>query len=810
MELNNFKIDFCAVSETKKKGKGTFHTGDYIMVYSGKQKTERASAGVGLIIHNKYMNNIDNIEYISERILLVTLKFPKAKWTILSLYAPDIAKPKEIREEFYEELQNIVSQIPKENLLIMLGDLNARVGNTPVPGIKQRFNESVANENGDLLTNFCSMNSLRINNTFFDHKWRHKITWGNSRGQVSMIDYVITNRNVHPTQILDVRSYRTADIGSDHSLVIAKLRASAQLTKKPRPELISKFNLEAFQNESIKHLYKNRLSEKLQEMTSTPSESPDRQWENIQECITRAAEEALGKRTVNVNGPKKSTPWFTPEIKELANEKRKAFQKYNNNPSAEERITYKRIRNRVNSEIRKIKEGYWESFTADMEHDLYGSQKKVWKMIKRSRSEMNEFVTNSKLAIHEWERFFQQLYGGHTTSHSDYDHDEISDDMQLYAEEITKEIKCLKNRKAPGPDNISNEMIKYGGPDLTSRLTDLFQTILKKCRIPEKWKESIIIPIYKKGCKADPENYRGISLLNTTLKLFTRVILSKLLTYVQPKEEQQGFRKNRSTTDAIFIMRQIVEKSIEFNNPAFLCFVDLKKAFDRVRLDDVEDCLREREVPEHLVRMIRELNSGTTARIKSTHQLSKPITLTNGIRQGDSLSPMLFNLVMDKIIANLPQELGYKMGRFLIHIMCYADDAVLIADSEENLQILMTKFDEMAEKLNMEISLNKSKCLVVSKRNIKCEIRIKNTLLDQVSTFNYLGVEISAKRDLKQEVKNQATKAARISGCLYNLVWNNKYMSAEAKTRIYKTTVRPVLTYAAETKGLKQLLPNKF
>ena len=63
----------------------------------------------------------------------------------------------------------------------------------------------------------------------------------------------------------------------------------------------------------------------------------------------------------------------------------------------------------------------------------------------------------------------------------------------------------------------------------------------------------------------------------------------------------------------------------------------------------------------------------------------------------------------------------------------------------------------------MEISLNKSKCLVVSKRNIKCEIRIKNTLLDQISTFNYLGVEISAKRDLKQEVKNQATKAARIN-----------------------------------------------
>jgi len=59
------------------------------------------------------------------------------------------------------------------------------------------------------------------------------------------------------------------------------------------------------------------------------------------------------------------------------------------------------------------------------------------------------------------------------------------------------------------------------------------------------------------------------------------------LKYIQPREEKQGFRKNRSTTDAIFILRQIVEKSIEFNHPTYLRFVDLKKAFERVRLADV-------------------------------------------------------------------------------------------------------------------------------------------------------------------------------------------------------------------------------
>jgi len=83
---------------------------------------------------------------------------------------------------------------------------------------------------------------------------------------------------------------------------------------------------------------------------------------------------------------------------------------------------------------------------------------------------------------------------------------------------------------------------------------------------------------------------------------------------------------------------------------------------------------------------------------------------------------MLFNLIMDKIIANLPKELGYRMGNDPIHIICYADEAVLIADSEENLQTLLLKFDQMAEKLNTEISLNKTKSLTISRNYTICEV----------------------------------------------------------------------------------------
>ena len=117
----------------------------------------------------------------------------------------------------------------------------------------------------------------------------------------------------------------------------AKFRVSAQLTKKLTPRIVSKFNVEAFQNESTKYVYGNRLSKKLKKITLTPTATSDLQWEKNQECFVKTAEESLGTRTVSINVPKKSTPWFTPEIKELAQEKRKAYLKYISEPSVEKR-----------------------------------------------------------------------------------------------------------------------------------------------------------------------------------------------------------------------------------------------------------------------------------------------------------------------------------------------------------------------------------------------------------------------------------------------------------------------------------------
>lgn len=133
--------------------------------------------------------------------------------------------------------------------------------------------------------------------------------------------------------------------------------------------------------------------------------------------------------------------------------------------------------------------------------------------------------------------------------------------------------------------------------------------------------------------------------------------------------------------------------------------------------------------------------------------------------------------------------------------MCYADDAVIISEDEDNLQRALYRFQQTAETFNMQISVKKTKSFTISREPRRCKLAIYDQSVEQVMSFKYLGANITSNRDLRSEVKAQTTKASMISGYLRDLIWRNKYMSTRSKVRIYKTCVRPVLTYAVETRA---------
>ena len=212
-----------------------------------------------------------------------------------------------------------------------------------------------------------------------------------------------------------------------------------------------------------------------------------------------------------------------------------------------------------------------------MERDFYGQQNRIWRMIQNQKRETQEYIAiNSNIDKKKWVDYFTSLYAGKTETPRTIPGD--INPVEVNEEEIVEAIQKLKNRKSPGEDGITNEMIKQGAPKLCKEATVLIQQIFKSSKIPEDWKTNITIPIFKKGERGNPENYRGINLLNTYLKLTTAIIAKMLTNTVTLEDEQQGFRRGRYCTDAIFIIRQSAEKALEFNRPIFFCFIDIEKS----------------------------------------------------------------------------------------------------------------------------------------------------------------------------------------------------------------------------------------
>jgi len=174
-------------------------------------------------------------------------------------------------------------------------------------------------------------------------------------------------------------------------------------------------------------------------------------------------------------------------------------------------------------------------------------------------------------------------------------------------------------------------------------------SIWKKEKLPEEWKESIIIPIHKKEDKTDCNNYRGISLLPTTYKILSNILLSRLIPYANKiiGDHQCGFRRNKSTIDHIFCIRQIIEKKWEYNEEVHQLFIDFKKAYDSVRREVLYKVLNVFGIPRKLVSLVKMSLTETYSRVQIGKNVSDRFLIRNGLKQGDALSPIICNFALE-------------------------------------------------------------------------------------------------------------------------------------------------------------------
>jgi hypothetical protein len=172
-------------------------------------------------------------------------------------------------------------------------------------------------------------------------------------------------------------------------------------------------------------------------------------------------------------------------------------------------------------------------------------------------------------------------------------------------------------------------LIKAGGETLYSEIHRLICSLWNKEEFTQQWKESIIVPIYKKGDKTDCNNYRGITLLSTAYKILFNIPLARLTPYVNEVtgDHQCGFHRDTSTKDQIFYIRQILQKEWKYNGTVHQLYMDFKKAFDSVKGEVLSNIMLEFGVTKKLVRPVSMAERSKASTVFSRSNIG--ITVSN-------------------------------------------------------------------------------------------------------------------------------------------------------------------------------------
>ena len=197
-------------------------------------------------------------------------------------------------------------------------------------------------------------------------------------------------------------------------------------------------------------------------------------------------------------------------------------------------------------------------------------------------------------------------------------------------EEVKAAIKSMKNGKAPGADGVTAEMLKIDEDETPKLLTEIFEEIWQEEELPQSWKLGLIVKLPKKGDLTNCNNWRGITLLSLTSKIFSKIIQNRLSKTMdgQIRNEQAGFRPGRSCSDQIFVLRQILEQSKEWNTPLYVNFLDLEKAFDSIHRESLWKILRHYGIPKKLVDIIKMLYTDFSSQVICNTELTDPFIIS--------------------------------------------------------------------------------------------------------------------------------------------------------------------------------------
>ena len=757
------ELDIIGITETWIQEKTKDFIGEYeIPGYKLFKKDRLNKKGGGVMLYVKNHLNPTEFKIKTEyEVIGANINSLGKNMSVLVIYRPP-HQTQELDEELYRQLGQEVNN----KLSVLMGDFNAAVNwNT--------MNSKSCTE-GNRLLEFVSNEFL--------HQWVDKPTRGNN-----ILDIVLTTED----DLISDLSVGENIGKSDHRIVRFQINIPQQKEKKSIKKLdFRKGNWQ-------------QLKEYINNLEFNENGDINTHWDSFVEEYKEKRVRCIPYRRVLPNGTPQPK-WFNKTIANAIKKRNKKHKSMSPHPSPLEIAEHKRLCREVDKLVRSAKiseEKRVASASKENPKEFFAyvnSRKPIKNNISPLKDLEGNLVTSDFEKAELMNKYFTSVFTTEELSTIPepvikYEGTRPLDRINFTLDDVKKKIKKLNKFKAPGPDDIHPREIKELEEEIAPHLYRIFRRSAEERKAPQAWKLGNVPPIYKKGSKEEPGNYRPVCLTSVPCKIFESIIADLIVEHLEINklliDSQHGFRHNRSCLSNLLEFFHKMFSIYDNSRAIDIIYLDFQKAFDKVPHKKLMLKTRALGIIDEISDWIEDWLTNRKQRVVINGEVSEWADVTSGVPQGSVLGPLLFLIYINDIDVGLTSRIAK-----------FADDTKLGTNAInptdiEALQKDLNKLGEWSERWQMPFNCGKCKVMHIGEKNPQASYSLLGNDIQSVDQEEDLGIVIS--KDLKftkQSIKVEK-KAQKLIGYIKRQF---KYRNKEIVLQLYTALVRPHLEYAVQ------------
>ena len=529
-------------------------------------------------------------------------------------------------------------------------------------------------------------------------------------------------------------------------------------------------------------------------------------WDCISSCIHSVVEECVPKFYSGKKEGRNKPKYWNEKVAEKTKEKDLKYQKWLSTQDDEDWKAYTRSRNQAKNECRKADKEYQKNIARQAKSNpklffSYANSKlKVREGIPDLENVNGEKIVSNKEKAELLNNFFCSVFTCEQTESvptcDDKNFETPLDDVVFTKEAVLKKLKNINPSKSNGPDNINACVLNELAEQLCEPIAILFQRSMNEGTLPKSWKDANVTPLFKKGQKSKPNNYRPVSLTCILCKIMEAIIRDVVVNFLEKNDflssVQHGFISMRSCTTNLLATLDSWTEMLDSGAPVDAIYLDFSKAFDSVPHQRLLEKLRSYGIHSNLLKWIADFLIGRRQRVSVNGEFSEWSNVTSGVPQGSVLGPVLFVIYIN----DLPD---------IVESLCqlYADDTKMFSqvDTIERYKQIQSDLDNLvnwADKWQLRFNSDKCHVLHFGHNNpIRPYYMRKHDSTDYVELATSeeekdLGIVVDNQLTFAKHVETQVKKANRLVGLIRR---SFTYLDSESMKHLFVTIVRPHLEF---------------